>query len=80
MSFILCPTVPIIPAQLIAGYTRDVAYAEFQEAHKGMIRAGMLADLVLFSEDMFETPPAEFPRVTAVLTVCDGRIVYCDGV
>ncbi|MEZ4768867.1 MAG: amidohydrolase family protein [Caldilineales bacterium] len=62
--------------QLIAGYTRDAAYAEFQEADKGMIRAGMLADLVLFSEDIFETPPAGFERVTPVLTVCDGRIVY----
>lgn len=30
--------------ELIAGYTCDAAYAEFQEQQKGMVRVGMLAD------------------------------------
>lgn len=63
-------------AEVIRGYTRDAAYVEFQEAEKGMIRTGMLADLVLLSEDIFATPPAEITRVQPVLTVCNGRVVY----
>jgi len=61
---------------VIAGYTRDAAYAEFQEQRKGMIRMGMLADLVLFSGNLFTTAPAEITSVRPTLTVCDGRIVF----
>ncbi len=61
---------------VIAGYTRDAAYAEFQEAYKGMICVGMLADLVLFSGDLFATPPTEITNVRPTLTICNGRIVF----
>jgi predicted amidohydrolase YtcJ len=63
-------------AQIIRGYTRDAAFVEFQEDEKGMIRAGMLADLVLLSEDIFATPHEEIGQVQPVLTICDGKIVY----
>ena len=63
-------------ADLIAGYTSTAAYAEFQEKEKGRIRAGMLADLVLLSEDIFAVPPEEVRRVQPVLTVCDGQVVF----
>jgi len=63
-------------ADAITAYTRDAAYAEFQEQHKGQLREGMLADLVLLSADIFATPPEEINRVHPVLTMCNGRIVY----
>jgi predicted amidohydrolase YtcJ len=63
-------------ADLIAGYTRDAAYAEFMEEEKGMIRPGMLADLVLLAEDLFAVPAEALAEVKPVLTVCDGRIVF----
>lgn len=62
--------------QVIAGYTRNAAYAEFQENAKGMIRVGMLADLVLFGANLFATPVTEIANVRPVLTVCDGQIVF----
>ncbi len=62
--------------QIIRGYTRDAAFVEFQEAEKGSIRRGMLADLVLLSNDLFATPPEEIENLHSVLTVCDGRIVH----
>lgn len=65
-------------ADALAGYTRDAAYAEFQEQQKGQIKAGMLADLVLLSGDIFATPPEELDRLRPVLTICDGRIVHED--
>lgn len=63
-------------AELIRGYTRDAAFVEFQEHEKGMLRAGMLADLVLLSEEIFRTPPEEIARVRPVLTVCNGKITH----
>ena len=61
---------------LIDGYTREAAYAEFQEQEKGMLRPGMLADLVLLDADLFATPAAEIAQVKPVLTMVDGRAVF----
>jgi predicted amidohydrolase YtcJ len=62
--------------EVILGYTRDAAYAEFKEDQKGQIKEGYLADMVLFSEDLFSIPREEILRAKAVITVVDGRIVH----
>ena len=64
--------------ECILGYTRDAAYTEFMEDQKGQVREGFLADLVLFSHDLFEVHPAEIMTVKAVMTMVDGRIVHED--
>ncbi len=61
---------------VLANYTRVAAYAEFQEGHKGQIRPGYLADLVLLSADLLAVPATELGEVTAVWTMCDGRVVF----
>ena len=63
-------------AALIDGYTRDAAYAEFQEDKKGMVRPGMLADLVLLNADLFATTEAEIAQVKPLLTMVDGGAVF----
>jgi hypothetical protein len=62
--------------EVILGYTRDAAYAEFKENEKGQIREGYLADLVLFSHDLFALKPDEILTAKAVMTMVDGKIVY----
>ena len=62
--------------ECILGYTRDAAYTEFMDHEKGQIKEGYLADLVLFSHDLFQLPPEEITSARAVLTMVDGRIVY----
>jgi hypothetical protein len=62
--------------EAILGYTRDAAYAEFMEDKKGQIREGWLADLVLFSHDLFELKPGEISSAKAVLTMVDGKIAF----
>jgi predicted amidohydrolase YtcJ len=63
-------------AEVILGYTRDAAYAEFMENEKGQIKAGHLADLVLFSHDLFALDPQDILQAEAVMTIVDGKIVF----
>ncbi len=65
---------------LLVGYTRDAAFAEFREEDKGILRVGMLADLALLSGDIFATPAAEVGSMSVALTVCDGRVVWREPV
>ena len=62
-------------ADTFVAYTRDAAYAEFMEHQKGQLKAGMLADMILLSRDVFAGPAEEIDQVHPVLTMCDGRIV-----
>lgn len=62
--------------ELIIGYTRDAAYAEFKENEKGQIKEGYLADIVLFSHDLFALDPKEILNAKPVMTIVDGRIVF----
>ena len=62
--------------ECILGYTRDAAYTEFMEHQKGQIREGYLADLVLFSHDLFELKPEEIRSASVEMTMIDGRIVF----
>ena len=62
--------------ELILGYTRDAAYVEFKENEKGQIKEGYLADMVLFSHDLFEVKPEEITTAKPVMTMIDGRIVF----
>lgn len=66
-------------AAAIAAYTRDAAYAEFQEAVKGQIKVGLWADLVVLTADIFAVPPAEIGDMQVALTICNGRVVYKKG-
>jgi predicted amidohydrolase YtcJ len=62
--------------ECILGYTRDAAYTEFMEHQKGQVKKGYLADLVLFSHDLFELPREDIRTAKAVMTMVDGRIVF----
>lgn len=62
--------------ECILGYTRDAAYVEFKEHEKGQIREGYLADLVLFSHDLFALKPEEIRVAKPVLTMFDGQVVF----
>jgi predicted amidohydrolase YtcJ len=46
------------------------------EHQKGQVKEGFLADLVLFSHDLFALPAEEIQAARAVMTMVDGRIVF----
>jgi predicted amidohydrolase YtcJ len=57
-------------------YTSGAAYATGEEHLKGRLRAGLLADFVELSEDLFETPPAEIAALRVRSTWVGGRCVF----
>lgn len=63
-------------ANTLLAYTRDAAYAEFQEHHKGQLRENYLADVTLVNADMFRAPPESIAEMKPLVTMCDGRIVF----
>ncbi len=71
-----------IPSERLAltaavdAYTAGAAWASFDEQRKGTLAAGMLADLVVLSEDIFEAPPSRLSSTRVSMTIFDGKIVY----
>ncbi len=63
-------------ADTLLSYTREAAYAEFQEHVKGQLKVGYLADLVLFSEDIFKLPPERMKEVHPLLTMMGGKVTH----
>jgi predicted amidohydrolase YtcJ len=57
-------------------YTRGSAYAEFAETEKGTLERGRLADIAVFSRDLFAIAPRAILGTPVDLTIVGGRIVY----
>jgi hypothetical protein len=62
--------------QAIQAYTRDGAWASFDEQRKGTLARDMLADIVVLSEDIFTGLPARLLETEVVVTIADGKVVY----
>jgi predicted amidohydrolase YtcJ len=60
----------------IRHYTWGSAYAAFREDELGVLRPGMLADLVVLSEPVIGEPPAALLRARPVLTIMGGRDTF----
>jgi predicted amidohydrolase YtcJ len=56
-------------------FTRDVAYATFDEQERGTLAPGKLADLVVISEDILSAPEKAL-RAKVLLTVLGGQDTY----
>lgn len=62
--------------EVLAAYTRGGAVAEHTEGRKGMLRAGMLADLVLLDGDIEAATPEAIGAMGVAMTVCGGRVTW----
>ncbi len=62
--------------QALRGYTYEGAYASFEEDRKGVIKPGMLADLVLLDRDLTAIPPETIRDAKVLKTIVGGRVVY----
>lgn len=57
-------------------FTYNGAYASFEEDVKGTIEVGKLADLVVLSDSLLDTPNDKVRDLNVDLTMIDGEIVY----
>jgi hypothetical protein len=63
-------------ATVLETYTNGSAYAGFDEARVGQLKVGMLADVVIWSRDIFALPVDSVKDATVATTIFDGRVVY----
>lgn len=62
--------------EALRGYTREAAYAEFEENMKGAIEPGKLADLTVISGDIGRLAPREILSIQVIKTLVGGKIVF----
>lgn len=73
---VLGPEQRIDPATALAGYTSSAATIAGEEAVKGTIAPGLLADFVVLSDDPQTCAPTGIKDITVLATVVGGREVY----
>lgn len=62
--------------EALEGFTSGPAYASFEEAERGEIRAGKSADLTVLSEDILNVKPAVLLKTKVIMTIIGGEIEY----
>jgi predicted amidohydrolase YtcJ len=74
------PEQKITVEQALIAYTRDAAFASFDEKIKGTLESGKLADFVVFSQDLFKTEPTKIKDVKVLQTYVGGKKVFDSNV
>jgi predicted amidohydrolase YtcJ len=70
------PEQRITVEESLRAYTRDAAFASFEDGEKGMLRSGMLADAVIIDRDITRIPPEEISDARVSMTIADGRVIH----
>ena len=62
--------------EAIRGYTRNAAWLTFEEESKGTLEPGMLADMVVLSEDLLTIASERIMGVEVDMTIVGGQVLY----
>lgn len=62
--------------EAVLAYTRGAAYASGEEATRGTLTEGCLADFVVLDRDLLRQSPVEFLHTHVLATVIGGEVVY----
>jgi predicted amidohydrolase YtcJ len=73
---LICPEEGLSVMEAIRLYTVNSAYAGFEEALKGSIEPGKLADLVVLDEDPFQVSVDGLKEMQVKTTVIGGQVVH----
>lgn len=70
------PDEKISVEQALKCYTANNAYAGFQENKLGKLKAGMLADFIVLSDDILSIAPEKIRDIKVSRTIVNGKEVY----
>ncbi len=70
------PDQKIMVEQALLAYTRNAAYASFDEDLKGTLEKGKLADFVVLSKNLFAIDPKKINTVEVLQTYVGGKKVF----
>lgn len=62
--------------EALASYTINNAYAAFEEAHKGSLTPGKLADIVVLSQNILSVDEEQIPNTLVDMTIVAGQVRY----
>ncbi|AMY11508.1 N-substituted formamide deformylase precursor [Luteitalea pratensis] len=67
-------------AEALHSVSAGAAYAAHLEQELGMLRPGMLADLLVLSDDIMQVVPARVRDARPLVTIRGGRVTFRDGI
>jgi predicted amidohydrolase YtcJ len=70
------PEERVSPLDALRMFSRDAAYAAFEEGERGTVAAGKRADFTILSADPTAVPPADFLKARVLFTLVGGTIAY----
>ncbi|HEX9915528.1 MAG TPA: amidohydrolase family protein, partial [Candidatus Bathyarchaeia archaeon] len=73
---VLCKDEAIGIMDALRAYTWNAAYLEGNQATKGSIEPGKLADFVVLDRDITTSDPEEILKARVLKTIVGGRVVY----
>tara|TARA_R110002167_G_scaffold36675_18_gene115791 strand:- start:178 stop:1830 length:1653 start_codon:yes stop_codon:yes gene_type:complete len=73
------PEQKISVEQALIAYTKNAAFASFEEGIKGTLEPGKLADFVVLSADITRIDPIKISEVKVLQTYVGGEMVYDSG-
>jgi predicted amidohydrolase YtcJ len=76
---VLGPEERVSPYAALLGATRNVAYTYREEASKGTITAGKIADLVILDGNPLTAEPDKIKDIKVVETIKRGETIYARG-
>ena len=70
------PEQKITVEEALRCYTANNAFAQFAERNRGVLKPGLLADIVVLDRDLTRISPEQIGQAKVVATIVGGRIVY----
>ena len=62
--------------EALATYTKNAAFAAFEEKEKGTLEVGKLADVTVLSRDILSVPEEEIKQAQVLYTIVGGKVAY----
>jgi predicted amidohydrolase YtcJ len=73
---LVSPEEKITITEAVKMYTNYAAFAGFEEHEKGSLEVGKMGDLIIVSEDPWDTPDDQIENIKTLSTVLGGRVVH----